>query len=469
MKLSKWFGALSAALLCAGVVLPKAAAADALPQPPCAAYIVMDADSGQVLMEYNADEVRFPASITKIMTLALAMEKANGDWNQTVNVSFDSVHQLELGSSNIALMEGEVVRLEDLLYATCMASANDGANALAQFIGTDNSIQSGVDAMNGKVAALGLDHTHYMNPHGLHNEEHYTTARDMARITRWAVSVPGFLDVFCRNDAWMIEPTNLQPKQRPCRHKDWTRISGDYYRDYFKGSKTGFHDQAQNTFVNYSEQGDLRLISVEMGCPRNTDKFIAADMIMDYVFQHYHRVTIPAPEDAFTVDLVGGGGSLGTVTVKPKDQSFILHDALSASDVEVQYDIPEQYVLGRPFSASVRYSLKENDFQPSDLGGGSLQVEGIPQVLQANTYVPQSSLKADKNPVGLVVGVSAAVLAVLLAMRLLHKGKGTKGFGRSGQMDWEIISRQPLPSDETIYLRQHANRAAGQPNTKPKS
>lgn len=465
MSLKKWFSALSAALLCVGAVLPRAAADDALPQPPCAAYIVMDAESGQVLMEHNADEVRFPASITKIMTLALAMEKAQGDWNQTVTVSYDSVHQLELGSSNIALMENEVIRLEDLLYATGMASANDGANALAQFIGEDGSIQSGVDAMNAKAAELGLQNTHYVNPHGLHNEDHYTTARDMARITRWAISVPGFLDVFCRNEVWMIEPTNLQPKQRPCRHTDWTRISGDYYRDYFKGSKTGFHDQAQNTFVNYSEQGDMKIISVEMGCPRSTDKFIAADMLMDYVFQHYHRVTVPAPQDAFSVDLVGGGGSLGAVTVKPQDQQFILHDSLNATDVDVSYDIPQQYILGRPFHASVHYTLKENEWQPRELGGGELQVEGIPQVIQANTYVPQSSLKPERNPVGFAVGVGAALLAVLLAMRLLHRGKNSRSSG-AGEMEWDIISRQPLPSDETIYLKSRRDDG-GQPRTKP--
>lgn len=433
-------------------------AEDALPQVPCEAYIVMDADSGQVLMEHNADEVLFPASITKIMTMGLAIEKAAGDWNQPVTISYDAVHQLEAGSDHVALMEGEVIRVEDLLYATAMPSANDAANALAQFFGADGTIQSGVDAMNQKAAELGLEHTHYMNPHGLHDDNHYTTARDMAKITRWALGLEGFKTVFGRNEPWYIQPTNKQPLERPCRHTDLMRINTKYYEPYIKGSKTGFTNQAQRTFVNYAEQGDLRVISVELGCPTNEARYAAAKMLLDYTFEHFHRVTIPAPQENFAVDLVGGGSSLGKVTVKAPEITAILHDSFSPNDVTADYSIPDQYVLGRPFSASVHYQLKENGIQPTDLGGGELQVEGLPQVIKVNTYVPQSSLEPQRNPLGFALGMGAALTALLMSVRLLRKSKEyqpeARDSAKNSKQEWDIIAQKPLPGSTTIYLNQ---------------
>lgn len=468
MKLwKKIFSVFCSAAAAAVLMAPAALATEGVPPLPCEAYIVIDADTGQVLVEQNADEVRFPASITKIMTMALAMEKAAGDWDQTVTVSYDAVHQLEARSTHIALQEGEVVALKDVLYGTELESANDGANVLAEFISEDGTIQGGVAAMNQKAAELGLEHTHFMNPHGLHHEEHHTTARDMAEITRWALTVPGFEEVFCRNENWVMEPTNLRTEQRVFHNTDWMRISGDYYRDYAKGSKMGFHDQARTTFVNYAQQGDVRLISVEMGCPQLEDKFRAACALLDYVFAHFHWTNVPAPQDSFPVALVGGGGSLGNVTVKAVDTRFLLHDSLNATDVKAEYNIPDQYVLGRPFEATVTYSLRENTVQSTQLGGGVMEVDGMPEILKANTYIPPTSLQPEKNPVGMALGAGAAMVALLLAYRLLHRSKEMQGpSNQVTQAEWDFITRQPLPSDETIYLsgtKPDNNRPHGKP------
>ena len=446
--MKKFVSALCAAVLAAGALAPAAWAYEG-PQVSCEAYIVMDADSGQVIMEKNADEVLYPASITKIMTLALALEKAQGAWDTQVTVSYDAVHQLERGSSHIALQDGEVVRLEDVFYGTQLESANDGANVLAEYIGGDGTIQSGVDAMNRKAAELGLSNTKYMNPHGLYDQQHYTTARDMAQLTRWALSVPGFTDVFCRTEAWTMQPTNKQEKQRVFHCTDWMRISGDYYRTYAKGSKNGFHDQALTTFVNYAEQNGVRLISVELRCQQLEDKFRDACAILDYAFENFQRVQVPAPSEAFQVPLLGGGEALGNVTVQPNSAAVLLHKSLAAADVTAEYDIPDRYVLGQPFSASVRYYLPENAYQPAALGAAGLTVSGLPEILAASTYVPQSSLKAETNPVGLAVAAACAALAVLLGVRLWKKDKRVPRGALGGQSpaQWQIITRKPLPAE----------------------
>ena len=459
----KKFACALGALLLAGSLAAPAALGYQGPAVSCESYIVVDADTGQVIMEKNADEVLYPASITKVMTLALALEKAQGQLDAQLTVSYDSVHQLEYGSSHIALQEGEVVRLEDVLYGTQLESANDGANVLAEYIG--GSIQGGVDAMNRKAAELGLANTHYMNPHGLHDEQHYTTAREMAAITRWALTVPGFEEVFCRTDPWTMEPTNKQPQQRVFHCTDWMRLSGDYYRAYAKGSKNGFHDQALTTFVNYAEQDGIRLISVEMRCQQLEDKFRDACSILDYAFENFDRVTLPAPAEAFHLPVVGGGEALGNALVEPEDGQALLHRELDPGAVAVDYQIPDRYVLGQPFEASVTYSLPENDLQPSALGSAKLRVSGVDQVLAASTYVPQEDLKPQADPVGVALAAAALAVLALLGWRLWRRAKASPAPKGYGLTEWEVITRPPAGSPAPPWQQQGEQ---GAPRSRPK-
>lgn len=461
--MKKFFTAFFAAALAAAFFAPAALAYQG-PGVSCEAYIVMDADTGQVIMEKNADEVLYPASVTKIMTMALALEKAQGELGVPLTVSYDAVHQLERGSSHIALQEGEEVRLEDVLYGTQLESANDGANVLAEYIG--GTIQGGVDAMNRKAAELGLSGTHYTNPHGLHNDGHYTTARDMALVTRWALTVPGFEDIFCRTDTWTMEATNKQPQQRVFHCTDWMRISGDYYRAYARGSKNGFHDQALTTFVNYAEQGGVRLISVELKCRQLEDKFRDACAILDYAFENFSRVEIPAPDEAFRVPVAGGGETLGTALVQPQNATALLNKNLSTEGITVDYHIPDRYVLGQPFEAGVTYSLPDNDYQPSALGSARLSVSGVDEVLAASTYVPASSLEPDKNPVGIAVAAAAAVMALMLGLRLWRRAGAKRAPAGPSPAQWEIITRKPLPAEPPPWEKE-ADKPAARSRTKP--
>ena len=127
------------------------------------------------------------------MTLGLACQKAQGNWDGVkLTVSHEDVYSLAgTDSSHIALREGEEVPLQDALYGTMIASANDGANLLAEYFG-GGTIEGGVAAMNAQVQALGLEHTHFANPHGISGDDHYTSCYDMAQILRWALTQPGF-------------------------------------------------------------------------------------------------------------------------------------------------------------------------------------------------------------------------------------------------------------------------------------
>ena len=172
--MKKLLGMILTLALAAGLAWPVYAESSTVPPEVTAhAYLVMDAQTGQVLVQKGGAERNYPASITKIMTLALAMEKCGGDMTQQVTVSPDAVYSLEAGSSHVALQPGEVVSLNDLFHATILASANDAANVLAEY--TAGSMEAFVELMNAKAAELGLAGTHFVNANGLHSADHYTT------------------------------------------------------------------------------------------------------------------------------------------------------------------------------------------------------------------------------------------------------------------------------------------------------
>lgn len=460
--------AAAAALTWVPVFADEGAQASVPPASLCAAYIVVDADTGQVLIEKNADERHYPASITKIMTLGLALEKAQGQLDTQLTVSHDDVHRLEPGSSHIALIEGETVRLEDILYGTQIRSANDGANVLAAYVG--GSIDEGVQAMNAKAQELGLGGTHYANPHGLHVDEHYTTARDMAAVTRWAMQQPGFLDIFCRTDTWTMAPTDKQPKERPFSIDDWMRLSGKYHRAYAKGSKTGFTNEAGYTFVSYAEQNDLRLICVVLAAPQRYDKFTDACALLDYCFANFQRREFGSNE-SFKVPVMGGGGKLGEVTVSGGQTTLLIHRETPDSAIQVDYQIPEKMVLGRPFGPEVTFSLEGTAGQSQASIGAKLDYTGLDQVLKASTYVPLDQMaRKHAGFWGVVLGGLLATVCVVLILRVTNLKKKHCQRKNSREQDW-LAPYEPMRAStngkgrEMFYV-QMGGRA---PQTRPGS
>ena len=149
------------------------------PQVYAESAIVMEASTGTILYAKGIDEQHYPASITKIMTVLLALENCQMD--EEVTFSHNAVYSIDYGSSSIARDEGEVLTVEECLYAIMLESANECANAIAEHI--SGSTEEFANLMNQRAAELGCTNTHFANPSGLPNEEHYTSAHDMAQVT----------------------------------------------------------------------------------------------------------------------------------------------------------------------------------------------------------------------------------------------------------------------------------------------
>ena len=423
----KWTAALCAVLLAVCVFAPGAVAAGPA-LSATRAYCIMDADTGLVLAQQNMNEELHPASITKVMTLGLACEKAQGNWdNVKLTVTHEDVYSLAgTDSSHIALLEGEQVPLTDALYATQMASANDAANLLAEYIGS-GTIADGVEKMNEQVAELGLEHTHFANPHGISDNDHYTSCYDMAQILRWALEQPGFEDVFTRNEMYTMQPTNLQPVTRYFSQQDKMRIgSSRYHIASVIGSKLGYTNTARYSYACLAEQNGIRLICVTMQSELSTDKYNDVRALLDYAFGTFTGYTeLPSQGITAQLDVAGGGGSLGTVTATDPGVKLLLADGLTAKDVEVSLELPERWVLGTEPEAYAVYTIKGGSKQENTSVRVEAELSGLTELLEAGTGTELEAAK-DVKPkshalwlLGISLGSTAAAAGVtVLVIRM---------------------------------------------------
>ena len=430
--MKKLTAALCAVLLVLCVCLPGASAA----RPALSAtraYCIVDADTGLVLAQQNMNEELHPASITKVMTLGLACEKAQGNWDGVkLTVTHEDVYSLAgTDSSHIALREGEEVPLVDALYATQMASANDGANLLAEYFG-GGTIEGGVAKMNEQVEELGLAHTHFANPHGISDEDHYTSCYDMAQILRWALEQPGFEDVFTRSEMYTMQPTNVQPVTRYFSQQDKMRIgSSRYHISSILGSKIGYTNTARYSYACLAEQNGVRLICVTMQSELSTDKYNDVRTLLDYAFSTFtNDVELPGGSVTAPLSVAGGGESLGTVTVTDPGVWLLLADGLSAKDVTVSLELPETYVLGTEPEVYAVYTIRGGTKQESTSVRVKAEISGLTELLEASTGTELEAAKAVQPKgralwlLGISLGSTVAAAAVtFFIVRLLAKRK----------------------------------------------
>ena len=423
--MKKHFAVLCAALLCLLAAFAPAASAAAPALTTTEAYCIIDADTGLVLAQQNMDEELHPASITKVMTLGLACEKAQGKWDGVkLTVSHEDVYSLAgTDSSHIALQEGEQVPLTDALYATMMASANDGANLLAEYFG-GGTIADGVAEMNAKVEELGLKHTHFANPHGISDDDHYTSCYDMAQILRWALTQPGFETLFTRNEMYTMASTNVQPVTRYFHQQDKMRVgSSRYYIPSILGSKIGYTNIARYSYVCLAEQNGVRLICVTMQSQLKTDKYNDVRTLLDYAFSTYTGYTdIPAQGVTQELEVVGGGAAMGTVTVSDPGIRLLLADGLTAEDVSVTLELPERYILGVDPEAYAVYTIQGRGLQESASVRVKAAVEGLEEVVAANANVELSVSRDPKKTAGglLAISLGATVLAAVVVFAVIR-------------------------------------------------
>lgn len=255
--------------------------------------IVMELSSGLVLYEHKAHKKHYPASITKIMTTLLCLE--NSSLSETVTYSQEAVYGIEAGSSNMWIAVGEKMTMEQSLYCIMLESANEACLGVAEHIA--GSVDKFVDMMNERVEQLGLKGTHFQNPNGLHHDNHYTTAYDMAVISREAMKNSIFRKL-TGSKTYIVPKTNKNDA-RPMRNHQQLLYGYDYPQYTYKyctGGKTGYTSMAGATLVTFAEKDGMELVCVTMagksGKQGEPNEFTDSIKLLNYAFENFRKYTI---------------------------------------------------------------------------------------------------------------------------------------------------------------------------------
>ena len=231
--------------------------------------LLVSMDTGTVLFEKNADQKVYPASLTKLMTAAVAVEQIQ-DLDQTITVPEYCITLLSgTDSSTANLKDGEQLTVRQLLYCMLVSSANDAANVIADFIG-NGKISATVELMNEKAKELGMNGTHYANAHGLHDVEHYTTANDMLKLTQYIMTLPAIMDM-CTTTRYTIPKTNRSDERILATSNLMTDRTQTYYYSPVRGIKTGYTDPAGRCLISTASLDGYNYIAIVMGCPPKDD------------------------------------------------------------------------------------------------------------------------------------------------------------------------------------------------------
>ena len=333
-------------LLFAAVLLATPALAAAAPEHPVAAKgaILYELNTDTVLLEQDADARLYPASTTKLMTALVAMEYGNPE--DIITVPAEAVDGLfELGSASY-LLAGEEISFMDLMEYMLIASGNDAANAMAIHI--SGSISAFADLMNNRAQELGCTNTHFVNPHGLHDEEHYTSARDLLRIAKAAMENPTIAEIVAKDEV-VLPITNKHP-QTTTKYTTNYLISRKSTREYYYegaiGIKTGTTTPAGLCLVAACVKGDYTYYTVVLGAEKGENgernQFIETAKLFDYGAENFSQQVMLSSSEPIAEVPVRLSNEKDSVVVTPSENiTAMLPNAFETSDLIMKYTVEE--------------------------------------------------------------------------------------------------------------------------------
>ncbi|MCC8106179.1 MAG: D-alanyl-D-alanine carboxypeptidase [Clostridiales bacterium] len=381
------------------------------PQIEAASAIVMDMNSGTILYSKQATEKQYPASITKIMTTLLLIE--NCDLDDTITFS-EIVYDIEEGSTHLGIQPGEEMTLRDCAYGIMLASANDIANGVAEYIA--GSISAFADMMNEKAEELGCVNTHFSNPHGLYSDDHYTCAYDMALIAQAAYANETFREIVGATE-YIIPETNLSGEDRSfLNHHKMMQSDSEYYQSWCVGGKTGYTSQCLNTLVTYGSKDGMDLVSVILRVNGAGKAYAESTEILEYGFENFYTKNYDNISSKSTFYDIMQLDYLGTITnflspvwerVPFENCSIHITLPVDASTKDVTHTVTEVDVSTRSFTyeyngqpvgtatgklntlfvpTQTSYSLGTDVSGTEEtVSGESIQIEGLDEVLSQTT------------------------------------------------------------------------------------
>lgn len=344
--------------------------------------LLMDANTKTVLYEKNGYTTYYPASITKLMTALLAIEHLSPE--EIITFSSTAVNSIEPNSNHLWMTEGEQITVDQALHGLLLESANEVANGLGEAV--SGSIAGFAQLMTERAKELGALNTHFINPNGLHDNNHYTTAYDMALIASYLTSESYFLEIM-KDTTYQIPPTNKNSEIRYLaqQHPMINPVKNPaLFREDVIGGKTGYTDQARQTLVTMAQQGDTTLVAVILKAEKNT-VYEDTKKLLDYGFNSYTSKTLHTTDEIIkTVPIysvksgqsyLAAHGGLSLVN----DAKVILNQEVDESKIVLSFNLPDtlkptvqigdvvgsvDFILNSKILTSINLAVTKIDSQP---------------------------------------------------------------------------------------------------------
>ncbi len=308
------------------------------------AAMLIELNSNTLVYEYEKHKQLFPASLTKIMTCMLAIEY--GDPDAVLTVSETALENLSEFGSTAGLMQGEELTLDNILYCIMVSSANEGCNVIAEYISDD--IDSFVDLMNQKAAQLGMNDTHFANAHGLHNDNHYTTAYDLSLLARWAWQNEQFRQ-YATATTYVVPATNKSDARTlySTNYLTTNYVETKYYYSKASGIKTGFTTPAGGCLISTASSGNLDFMCIVMGCSPQTadngdygdERFVESKKLFEYGFDAMNFTQVISDTKMIDMPQVLYADGRENVVVRPcEDRTVLLPSTCTADDITLQIE-----------------------------------------------------------------------------------------------------------------------------------
>lgn len=310
------------------------------------AAIAYEVGTDTLVYASNVDEKLYPASMTKVMTCLVALEMC--DLDEIITVNGDAISYLDVSGSGVGLQDGEQMSMRDLLYCLMVKSANDAAVTIATHLA--GSEEAFVELMNQKAAELGCTNTHFVNAHGLHDENHYTTARDMAKIMAASIQNETFYTLF--SETYYQVPATNKSEARELYTTNYLMsddLDQNYYDSRVIGGKTGFTTPAGRCLTTLSESNGMKLIIVIMGAEAEfaEDGYTALSYgnfeetagLMDYIYSGFMPAQVLSANQILEQFPVNGGVTdTQGYTQQPRSTILPVGSDMKALRYEIELD-----------------------------------------------------------------------------------------------------------------------------------
>ena len=469
MKKNKILPFLISICLLFSLFAPAASALDDPPLHSAKAVVLADMDSGRLLFEMNKDEQRSPASLTKIMTVLLAveaLERGEVSLDEMVTAQADCLAGLNTDSSTSGIQPGEIISYQDLLYCAMVHSANEACNILAHRV--SGSVPAFVELMNRRAAELGCTNTHFSDPNGLSNENHYTTAYEMYLITREALEHPLFAEI-CNTRGYDMAATNLSQARSFANSNALITADSEYGSSYVypaaAGVKTGFTQLAGYCLVSTAEKDGVRLLAVVMGCDGwlnagidEYENFTDSIRLYNWAFENFsYRQAVSSLSTVTRVEVENAVETDAYASLRPQnDVTLLLPKDLNLGSIELSPTIYTEKLVA-PIEAGTVLGRAEILIDGRSYGSVDL-VNALKVDLSRREFVTQRVHQTFSSPWIIVLIVALAILAIgYLTLVLRYRAQRRKYLRRKRELAARRAARErsadpPLSVESTRRL-----------------